>query len=125
MSDEEARKNEIPFVRGLTIENDDFGQAYYNRMEEIYYDSSVDPFYQVNADWYNIAVMTGGIWAPLRETPNNCSPSQPTCSANCDPATDCPRQTTDPQCRSITDQVRDYIKEALKASNTFVIVSSS
>ena len=79
--------------------------------------SPSNPFYQVNVDFYNIATMTGGIWAPIR-------PQKPEGAASCTPQEcrpDLARRTTDPLCRTPNEQMDDYIDEIM-GQNPFTLV---
>ena len=79
--------------------------------------SPATPFYQTNADWYNLVRMTGGRWAPLRPLAQTCPDVvEPVCTTT--PA----RQEQDPGCRSTEDQVKAYLEQILRDSSAFSIV---
>ena len=80
--------------------------------------SLANPFRQVNKDLYEIAVISQGMWAPLRPIPTGtCTPT--TCSA----ATEGSVQNFDPQCRTTTQQM-DAAIDNLMGQTPFLIVEA-
>jgi len=77
--------------------------------------SETAPFKQANADMYDIAKMTRGIWAPLRATSSNCVVD------DCIPGQ---TRTEDPQCRSMDEQVSGYM-EQIMGQNPYTISYSN
>lgn len=70
------------------------------------------PFFQVNADWYELAVGTGGSFIPVRRVPKNCVPRTP-----CDPpfrdGEIADRVLVDPACGGVATQLRKGLADIL------------
>jgi len=95
---------------GITCDNDAVN-AFWNR-------SKVNPFYRVNRDLYDIAAMSGGLWAPLRPPDVGCSSAEQT-NGKC--AADGTKVSTDPFCRTKTEQITKYMEEIM-GQNPFTVV---
>ena len=118
LDSEAARLNDSPYVLGGFILN---GQEYpsttstLSRWQEAYTQIAPDsPFYQAGADLYEVAVITRGIWGPLRPQGSDCNV--------CDPTQD--RRLSDPDCRSASGQIADYLDEIM-GQNPYVLVGAS
>lgn len=79
-------------------------------------------FYQVNVDMYDIARMTGGIWAPIRPQFPGCSRTTepPPCGSSVGLDSN-KRRIYDPYCRTVIEQIVDYVEEIL-GQNPYTIV---
>lgn len=132
LSEAEVRAEGLPLVKGLA---DTFscwgktctGKVTTNGVTTTVSDTTLrnawySTFYQVNVDMYDIARMTGGIWAPIR-------PQYPGCSLTTDPPP-CgstvgldskKRRIYDPYCRTVIEQIVEYIEEIL-GQNPYTIV---
>ena len=106
-------------VRGQDVGNngleDDFDNA-----------SSAQPFYQANVDWFEIAKLTRGLWAPIRPSPPSCTMALTDSNGNpCDPdnfgigASN--RRVVDPFCRTQDQQIVSYVDRIL-GDNPFQLV---
>ncbi|MCB0331900.1 MAG: hypothetical protein KDD55_00305 [Bdellovibrionales bacterium] len=131
-TDEEYRQlpnaTEYRFVEGGNISNDTEGQ-------ELWDNRDTTPFYQPNADLYEVAVVTRGLFGPLRrrdnafcesildESHDHFDPKQyrPLCDPVADPANPDHRRETDPYCRTKEQQMRDYMSRIVGA-NPFTVV---
>ncbi len=75
--------------------------------------SAETPFYQVNSDIHHLAVLTKGIFGPIRPVEANCVKDQ------------CrdweKRRLTDPKCRDQATQMKDYMMEIM-GQNPYTIV---
>ena len=78
---------------------------------------SGEPLYQTSRDMYEIALATKGIWAPIRPLAASCGTSEqePECSPG-------EKRRTDPQCRSILQQINDAM-DTIMGQSPFTIVS--
>ena len=100
------------------------GQTFYimHRMAQMALDfnnmSSDSPYYQSSRDMYEIALMTKGIWGPIRPVRANCNPSLESQCIITSPPT---RRVYDPYCRETSQQIKDYMSEIM-AQNPYVIV---
>jgi hypothetical protein len=114
MTDTQARNAEMPYVRGDSYSTPaEWRNAYWNM-------SSEHPFYQANADMYQLTRITGGIWGPLRMTTTDSSLCNTTCSGS-DPAT---AARSEYSCNTTTHDIEDYIA-SIMGSNPFMIVPHS
>ncbi len=131
-TDEEYRQlpnaTDYHFVRGGNIANDTEGQ-------ELWDNKDVIPFYQPNADLYEIAIVTRGLFGPLRarddaycetildESQDYFDPKQyrPLCDPVANPAHPEQRRDKDPYCRSKEQQMKDYMSRIVGA-NPFTVV---
>ncbi len=84
--------------------------------------SEEKPFYLASKFMFDIALMTKGIWAPIRPKSNNCNTEEGRAiDKQCiytDPPT---RRTKDPFCRTTNEQIEEYMKLVMD-QNPFVIV---
>lgn len=83
------------------------------------------PLYQANLPWYQLARITGGIWAPIRPKLPGCSTSDPAPSCGSAVGTELTggRRIYDPLCRDPKDQIKGYMKEIIE-QNPYGIVYS-
>ncbi len=109
LTDTYARVAGKPFVRGL---NANLRQAAFNAM------TPTNPYYQVNADMYEIAATTGGLWAPIRRQPIGAE-VEPACNTS-DTLT-APRLEFDPQGRTTEQQIDSYMTDMMR-DNPYIIV---
>jgi hypothetical protein len=97
--------------------------------------SAAQPYYHANQEMYRIARSTGGVWAPIRPRDTNCPDHRtsyyvPPCNLNKttirndDTGADVPLswlRSTDPYCRSVREQVEDYMADILRDSPYIVV----
>lgn len=112
MDDEQARTSGQDFVRGLDESE---------REDAFNHKSKDNPYFQINEDLYELAAVTGGIWAPIRPK----APSCPT-TINCAGLTDKDDQRIlfDGDCRSTKEQITDYLSRIVE-NNPFVVVDTN
>jgi len=124
MTDELARLAGISLVKGQDeIENEWYGQNLYGNRFNV-------PFFQAAYDWYRLAVITGGVYAPIRPSGSTCP--DPMIANNCEGLPDqyqagsAERQLTDPLCRTPAQQVSEALAGMLKGSvaRSYAIVDS-
>ncbi len=131
LSDSEARSQDLPLVKPIATEWDcSSGECSGTYTEDgssttishsdfqLAWQSS---FYQVNSDMYDIAVMTGGIWGPIRPQGPSCSPSSSAPACGAAEGTVDGRRVLDPYCRTTVQQIRDYMIEII-GQNPYTIV---
>lgn len=80
-------------------------------------------FREPNLDWWKATRNTGGIWAPLRPAHDPRYPIGSSCGGECQYPNDLERSVRygDPECRTRTEQIEDYMREFLR-SNPYTIV---
>lgn len=78
------------------------------------------PFYQANADAYELSWGTRGIWGPIRSTPCTDPANPPLCSGSIDDANP-KRMFVDPQCRSEEEQINAYMEKII-GDNPYTLV---
>ncbi len=79
------------------------------------------PYYEINKYMYELAAITQGIWAPLRPPPSGCAVDGGDYEAPC---TEGERQETDPACRSMQTQIKQYMTDIL-GENPYTLVELS
>lgn len=91
--------------------NDSMDQDWWNAFTN----QNQSPFYQASKDMYQIANLTGGIWAPLRD--------QTDAGGDCENSACSNGQvrTIDPQCRTVEKQIKDAM-DTIMGQNPFAIV---
>lgn len=113
LTDEDARKANIKFVRGFSDSQDT--PAAYDA------NSSENPYFEVNEYLYDIARKTRGFWMPIRsDGGSNCEPKTQCFSNN--PVT-ANRVTTDPECRDLGQQITDYMSKIID-ENPYLVVDT-
>ncbi len=78
--------------------------------------SASSPFFQVGRDIYDIAVATGGVFAPVRPVATGCVPTT-SCNSTVPPT----RVTHDPLCRPQAEQIVTYM-EKIMGDNPYAVV---
>lgn len=131
LTDSEARSLDEPLVKPLATTWDCSSGSCWGTYTEDGSSSTVtdldfrtawnDAFYQVNKDMYDIAVMTGGIWGPIRPQGPSCSPSDSPPSCGDSEGVVDGRRMLDPYCRTTTQQIRDYMIKII-GQNPYTIV---
>lgn len=113
-SDTDIRKGMLPaYVGGTNCTAEDlvcWKDAWFSK-------SPTNPFYEANKAMWELTFYTRGIWAPLRNNSAGCS-ALTTCT------TTPTRRTDDPECRSMDQQMTDYIDRIL-GENPYSIVQSN
>lgn len=87
----------------------------FDELSETYF--SGEPLYQTSRDMYEIALLTKGIWAPIRPLSASCGTKQQ--EPSCTPGE---KRTTDPLCRSTSEQINAAM-DSIMGQSPFTIVS--
>jgi len=111
MSDTDARSSEVQYVRGDSYSTPAQWRSAFWGM------SDSAPFYQANADMYQLTRITGGIWGPLRASSSNSAQCHPACSTT-NPTT---ASRVEYSCNTTSIDIRRYI-DTVMGSNPFMIV---
>lgn len=114
LTDTEARLAGIPYAMGGDVNGHAFPTV--SAASSAFDNRDTVPFYQTSFDMYEIARITGGVWAPIRPT----SFTQDACpTVSCTPTLK--RLTEDPLCRDYEAQIKYYIDKII-SNNPYVIV---
>ncbi len=118
LTDAEARALNVNYVKGQTFADENAAEYAYDHKNET-------PFYQVAYDSFLLTKMTGGRWGALLPVSSDCEQNGGRAGGDelyCSDSNDKQRVVNDPKCRSIEDQVGDYIKDVILESITFAVV---
>lgn len=118
LTDSEVRQQKLDFVLG----GDANGDSYPNKAAQsdaFNNMSPTAPYYPINADMYDIARMTGGLWAPIRAPAAGCLGED---KPLCDPSLK--RRLDDPLCRDLGTQMIDHMDQIM-GQNPYVIVETN
>lgn len=112
--DDAGRRDGLYSVDDVSCTSESECQAKWN-------DRFLSPFTLAVKDWYDIAVRTGGVYAPLLAVDASCARVDPNvaCAAGQDT-----RFTHDPDCKDVDAQVDSYLGQILRGSNAFTIVDT-
>jgi hypothetical protein len=81
------------------------------------------PFFQIPYDWYQLSLVSGGVYGPVRSTsfdniPVGCGDDS--CSGDCCPGI---RRCKEHNNRVISEQILGYLDEVMSTDNTYSLVS--
>ncbi len=114
LSPKQIRQSGYKPVRGSTGIGSNY-DSWHNHFKNA---TKETPFKQANADWYNVALFTRGLWAPIRSSSETCVPAHLDKKGNpCEPAKygidASEERLEDPWCRTEADQIKAYMDDIL------------